>query len=116
MVKTVNYLNNKWNQYIFWFHDAATKTGIRPLVSLSIWIYDKLWWRLPENWQLVCGVPFKEYLLKHELELAKHQARYFADYSYQLQCYILCSDKQEDKEDKEDKEDIHAESMLITNN
>lgn len=97
MLKAVNYLNDKWNQTIYWFHDASTRTGIRWLVSLSVWAYDRLYWRLSDEWQLVCGVPFKEYTLRYELELAQHQTRYFANYAYDLQCYVLFSDESDEE-------------------
>jgi hypothetical protein len=89
MLTIANALNWRWNALIYRFHDAATRTNIRWLVSLSIWAYDRLTWRLPEEWQLVCGVPLPEYTLRHELWLARHQARWYANYAYELQCQSL---------------------------
>lgn len=89
MLTAINYLNAQWNRTIYWFHDASTRTGVRWLVSLSIWAYDRLSWRLSDEWQLICGVPVKEYTLRYELELARHQTAYFANYAYDLQCQIL---------------------------
>ena len=89
MTKMVNYLNGKWNQAIFWFHDASVRTEIRWLVVLSIWACDKFIWYLSEDWQLVNGIPFKQYKLLHELEVARHQTSYYANYAYELQCQIL---------------------------
>lgn len=109
MLKAVNYLNDKWNQTIYWFHDASTRTGIRWLVSLSVWAYDRLYWRLSDEWQLVCGVPFKEYTLRYELELAQHQTRYFANYAYDLQCYILFSGDETSDAEEQKQEAVVAE-------
>ena len=95
MMKVANCLNGWWNRSIFWFHDAATRTNIRWLVSLSIWMYDRMFWRLSDDWQLVCGMPLKEYKLRYDLELAQHQIRYYADYAYELQCLILFPEKEE---------------------
>lgn len=94
MLTAINYLNAQWNRTIYWFHDVSTRTGIRWLVSLSIWAYDRLSWRLSDEWQLICGVPVKEYTLRYELELARHQTAYFANYAYDLQCQILFSDEE----------------------
>lgn len=93
MMRIANEINWRWNSLVYWMHDAATRTGVRWLVTLSIWAYDRLTWRLPERWQLVCGVPLAEYTLRHELEMARHQARWYAEYAYDLQGMLLdCSD------------------------
>lgn len=89
MLTLINNLNWRWNSLVFWFHDAATRTNIRWLVTLSVWGYDRLAWRLPDEWQLICGMTVKEYTLRHELELARHQARWYADYAFDLQCRVL---------------------------
>ena len=91
MMTLLNELNARWNRLIYWLHDAATRTGIRWLTTMSIWAYGRLTWRLPERWQLVCGVPFAEYTLRHELEMARHQARWYANYAFDLQCEVLAS-------------------------
>lgn len=93
MLAMIDSLNWRWNRFVYWLHDAATRTGIRWLVTLSVWAYDRLSWHLPEEWQLVCGVPFREYTLRHELELARHQARWYANCAYELQCRILFADQ-----------------------
>ena len=82
----VNKMNSRWNQIIFWIHDASTKIG---LGAQTVWIYDKMHWSLSEKWQLIGGIPHAEYLLQHELYLANHQARYYANYAYDLQWAIL---------------------------
>lgn len=64
---------------------------------MSIWAYGRLYWRLSDEWQLICGIPVKEYTLRYELELARRQAAYFANYAYDLQWQILFSDES-DKE------------------
>ena len=88
-MRTINALNARWNGLIYWCHDAAARTGIGWLVTLSIWAYDRLTWRLPERWQLVCGVPLAEYTLRHELEMARHQTRWWAEYACELQLCLL---------------------------
>lgn len=75
-------------------------------MSLSIWAYDRLYWRLSEEWQLICGVPFKEYTLRYELELARHQARYFANYAYDLQCRILFADNETSDAEEQTQEKV----------
>ena len=99
MLTLVNYVNAQWNRLIYWLHDAATRTNIRWLVRLSVVAYDRLTWRLPDEWQLVCGVPFAEYTLRHELELARHQARWYANYAFGLQCELLFSEDAEETVD-----------------
>ena len=88
MLTVANALNWRWNALIYWLHDAATRTNIGWLTSLSVLAYDRLTWRLPDRWQLVCGVPLAEYTLRQELELARHQTRWFAEYAYELQCMV----------------------------
>lgn len=95
MVAAVNYLNVRWNQFVFWFHHASARTDIRWLVTLSIWMFDRLRWELPADWQLINGVPLKEYTLRYELELAQHQTRWFAEYAYDLQCQLFFPEKVE---------------------
>lgn len=89
MLKTLNYINNKWNQTIFWFHDFSVKINIKCLITLSIWAYDKLIWNLPDKYQLVDNIRLSEYKLLRELELAYHQVAYYADYAHELQSQIL---------------------------
>lgn len=95
MLKAVNYLNFYWNYFIFWFHHVSTRTNIRWLTSLSIWMFDNLRWQLSDDWQMVNGMSLREYKLRYELELAYHQVRYFADYAYDLQCLVLFPEKEE---------------------
>ena len=95
MLAAINALNARWNQFVYWLHDAATRTGIGWLVTASIWAYDRLTWRLPDEWQLVCGVPLAEYTLRWELELARHQARWYAEYAADLQLTMLTADADE---------------------
>jgi len=89
MIKIVNCLNDKWNQLVSWFHNASTRTGIKWLIRLSVWVYDRLLWHLSDEWQLVNGITLKEYKLRHELEMAHHKIQYYANYAYDLQCRIL---------------------------
>jgi hypothetical protein len=89
MKKLINHFNRWWNRTNFWFHDLATKTNIRWIVSFSIWTYDHLHWSLSEKWQLIGGVSHREYMLQQELELALHQAQYYANYAYELQWSFL---------------------------
>lgn len=103
MIKIVNRLNNKWNQSIYWFHDVSVKINIRWLVVLSIWACDRLIWQLPNEWQLVNGMPLREYLLLHELEVARHQIQYFVNYAYDLQSKIILLNE-EMKEENSGKE------------
>ena len=98
MLALANELNWRWNRCIYWLHDAAARTRIGWLVTLSIWAYDRLTWRLPDRWQLVCGVPLVEYTLRHELELARHQARWYAEYASDLQWSMLLSESTEPEE------------------
>lgn len=95
MLIIANALNWRWNALVYWMHDAATRTNVRWLVTLSIWAYDRLTWRLPDEWQLVCGVPLAEYTLRCDLELARHQARWFAEYAHDLQWAMLLSEPDE---------------------
>ena len=97
-MRLLNAINARWNRLIYWCHDAATRTGIGWLVTLSIWAYDRLTWRLPERWQLVCGLPLVEYTLRHELALARHQARWYAEYASDLQWSMLLSEFTEPEE------------------
>lgn len=89
MLWLVNRVNQIWNRSISSFHDLSVKTNIRWLVVLSIWAYDRMLWQLSEDWQLVDGVKFSEYKLQRELEIARHQIQYYADYAYELQCQLL---------------------------
>jgi hypothetical protein len=88
-VRTVNRLNRIWNSAVMRFHDESVRLDVRWMVLLSIWALDRLTWTLPEEWQLVDGVPLSEYRLMRELEIARHQIRYYADYAHELQWQIL---------------------------
>jgi hypothetical protein len=88
-VRTVNRLNLIWNAAIMRFHDASARLGVQWMVNLSIWALDRLTWTLPEEWQLVDGIPLREYRLMRELEVARHQIGYYADYAHELQRQIL---------------------------
>jgi len=88
-VKTVNRLNRIWNSAIMRFHDESVRLDVRWMVNLSVWALDRLTWTLPEGWQLVDGIPLREYRLTRELEVAQHQIRYYADYAHELQWQIL---------------------------
>lgn len=88
-MRTVNRLNRIWNSAIMRFHEESVRLDVRWMVTLSIWALDRLTWTLPEEWQLVDGVPLREYRLMRELEIARHQIRYYADYAHELQWQIL---------------------------
>ena len=89
MYRILNYVNRKWNNCVFLFHDLATKTRIGWLVKLSIWAHDKAIWELPERLQLIGGVPVYQLRLERELEIAKHQAEYWSNYAGELQEQIF---------------------------
>ena len=89
MYRILNYVNRKWNQSIFWFHDIATKTNIKWLVTFSIWAHDKMIWELPERLQLIGGVSMVEHRLQNELRLANHQVEYWMNYAGELQDELL---------------------------
>lgn len=94
-MRTINYLNQKWNRIILWFHDASVKTNIRSLVLLSIWALKNLTWTLPEDWQLIDNVRLREHRLQRELEVAHHQIQFYANYAHELQWQLLENNKQE---------------------
>lgn len=94
-MRTINYINQKWNQIINWFHDASVKLNIRCLIVLSIWSLKNLIWTLPENWQLVGNISLREYKLKRELEIARHQIQYYANYAHELQWQLLEEENEE---------------------
>jgi len=89
MYKLLNYVNRKWNQSVFWFHDIATKTNIKWLVTFSIWAHDKMVWELPERLQLIDGIPISEHKLLRELDLANHQIEYWLGYATELQNSLM---------------------------
>ena len=103
MLKIINYLNNRWNRTIYWFHDASVRVNIRWLVVLSIWAYDRLIWQLSDEYQLVDGITLKEYKLQRELELAYHQIQYYTNYANDLQWQII-ENLPEEEESLETKE------------
>ena len=103
MLKIINYLNNRWNRTIYWFHDASVRVNIRWLVVLSIWAYDRLIWQLSDEYQLVDGITLKEYKLQRELELAYHQIQYYTNYANDLQWHII-ENLPEEEESLETKE------------
>lgn len=98
MLKILNYINNKWNQTISWFHDFSVRVNIKWLITLSIWAYDKLIWSLPDKYQLIDNIRLSEYKLLRELELAHHQVAYYADYAHELQSRILEMTESQTKE------------------
>ena len=103
MLKIINYLNNRWNRTIYWFHDASVRVNIRWLVVLSIWAYDRLIWQLSDEYQLVDGMTLKEYKLQRELELAYNQIQYYTNYANDLQWQII-ENLPEEEESLETKE------------
>lgn len=93
MTRTANRLNDLWNRAIFWFHDASVRLGSPILVRLSVWACHRMLWTLPEEWRLVGGKPYREYILKHELETARHQIQYYANYAHELQWQIILQEE-----------------------
>jgi len=89
MYRFLNYINRKWNNSVFLFHDLATKTKMSWLVKLSIWAHDKMIWELPERLQLIGGVSMVEHRLQNELRLANHQVTYWMNYAGELQDELL---------------------------
>jgi hypothetical protein len=89
IVRTINFLNQKWNRTIFWFHDFSVKLNIRWMVLLSLWALKHLNWTLSEDWQLINNVSLREYKLQRELEIAQHQIQYYANYAHELQWQLL---------------------------
>lgn len=85
MIRLLNWFNRTWNKSVFRFHDVATRTNINFMVKFSIWAHDKLIWELPERLQLISGIPVSEHRLMQELEVTRHQMRYFMDYAEELQ-------------------------------
>ena len=49
-----------------------------------------MYWELPEKYRTINGVPLREYKLERELEVARHQIQYYANYASDLQ-WQLCS-------------------------
>ncbi len=89
MYRFLNYVNRKWNQTVFLFHDITTRMNIRWLVKLSIWAHDRMVWELPEKLQLVGGVSVRELRLQRQLELANHQSEYWMNYAHELQSELI---------------------------
>jgi len=85
-LKCINYINNKWNNFVFYIHDVTTRWGVG---HTSVWFYDTLQWRLPSNWQLIGGKTNEQYLLEHELYIAQHQAQYYANLAYEYQWDLI---------------------------
>ena len=103
MYRFLNYVNRKWNNTVFLFHDIATKTNINWVVKLSIWAHDNMIWQLPEKKQLIGGVSVRELRLERELELANHQIQYWINYSSELQDELLKLFPEEDSETEQEK-------------
>ena len=109
MYTILNYINRKWNQSVFLFHDLATKTKVSWLVKLSIWAHDKMVWELPERLQLVGGIPVAEHRLQRELELSNHQIQYWMDYATDLQSALI--DMIPDVEEEQEESEVLVTSM-----
>ena len=85
-LRTINWLNRKWNNIIFWIHDLSAKWGVG---HSTVWLYDKATWDLPAKWQLLGDKTYDQYLMEHELYIARHQVNYYANLAYDLQWTIL---------------------------
>ena len=112
-LKFINWLNRKWNNFIFWIHDVTARWGIG---HTTVWFYDNLTWNLPPTWQLMGGKTNEQYMLEYELHIAQHQAQYYANLAYEYQWALLeaMNDTEEsqlvyDEQTKTDKQtkDIH---------
>ena len=99
----LNFVNRKWNQIVFWFHDFSVRLDIGWMVRASVWAHDKMYWELPEKYQTINGVSLREYKLEQELEVARHQIQYYANYANDLQ-WQLINMMPEITEEKEEKE------------
>ena len=86
MMRLINWVNSRWNNFIFFIHDITTRMGIG---HTSVWLFDNMTWTLPEKWQLVAGKTHEQYLLEHELYIARHQVQYYANLAYEYQWIIL---------------------------
>jgi hypothetical protein len=107
MLRLLNYINNKWNNFVFYIHDITTRWGIG---HTSVWFYDTLQWRLPAKWQLICGKTHEQYLLEHELYIAQHQTRYYANLAYEYQWTIIDALYPED-ESEDSVEEISSKKL-----
>ena len=85
-MRLINWVNSRWNNFIFLIHDITTRMGIG---HTSVWLFDNMTWTLPEKWQLVAGKTHEQYLLEHELYIARHQVQYYANLAYEYQWIIL---------------------------
>lgn len=85
-LKIINWINGKWNSFVFYIHDLTARWGIG---HTSVWFYDKMHWTLPMKWQRIAGKTHEQYLLEHELYLARHQAQYYANLAYEYQWAYL---------------------------
>lgn len=85
-MRFLNWINSKWNSFVFYVHDLTTRWGIG---HTSVWFYDKMHWTLPTKWQRIAGKTHEQYLLEHELYLARHQAQYYANLAYEYQWALL---------------------------
>ena len=86
MMRLINWVNSRWNNFIFLIHDITTRMGIG---HTSVWLFDNMTWTLPEKWQLIAGKTHEQYLLEHELYIARHQVQYYANLAYEYQWIIL---------------------------
>jgi len=98
VIKLINWVNHKWNQIIFWIHDVTTRMGVG---HTSVWLYDNLNWTLPQKWQLIAGKTHEQYMLEHELYIAKHQVQYYANLAYDYQWVILDAIVPEEEESED---------------
>lgn len=94
----INWINRRWNNFIFYLHDLTAKCGIG---HTTVWLYDNLTWTLPEKWERIGGKSTEQYMLEHELNIALHQAQYYANLAYEYQWVILdaMSPEEEGNED-----------------
>ena len=76
VLKTLGYINFKWNCMIGFIHDLSAKCGVG---NWTVWFYDTFTWYLPLKWQVFGGKRYEVYILEYELSIAQHQIRFYSD-------------------------------------
>ena len=99
VITLINWLNRKWNNFIFFIHDLTAKWGIG---HTTVWLYDNLTWTLPEKWERIGGKSIEQYMLEHELHIAQHQVKYYANLAYEYQWAFIESLPEVEEDSDED--------------
>ncbi len=95
---------------VFRIHDITARLGIG---HTTVWLYDNLTWTLPRNWELIGDKTYDQYLLEHELYIAKHQMNYYANLAYEYQWVILNALVEEDEDEDEDSKSVVYEMQQL---